>query len=63
MQWLKFSAHPRFVPEVEKIGLRGLSLDIKNGWDLDDPKTQAWVLQEMKDHPPELMVLCPPCAH
>ena len=43
---------PRFVPEVEKLGLRGLSLDIKNGWNLDDPKTQAWVLQEMKDHPP-----------
>ena len=53
---------PRFVPEVEKLGLRGLSLDIKNGWNLDDPKTQAWVLQEMKDHPPELMVLCPPCT-
>ena len=53
---------PRFVPQVEKMGLHGLSLDIKNGWNLDDPKTQAWVLEEMKTHPPELMILCPPCT-
>eukprot|EP00435_Cladocopium_sp_Y103_P028105 s3508_g7.t1 len=30
--------------------------------DLDDPQTQDWVLAEMKAHPPELMVLCPPCT-
>eukprot|EP00435_Cladocopium_sp_Y103_P076318 s154_g90.t1 len=59
---VKVFCPPRFVPEVEKRGLRGLSLDIKNGWDLDDPKTQDWVLEEMRCHPPELMVLCPPCT-
>eukprot|EP00435_Cladocopium_sp_Y103_P001293 s456_g1.t1 len=53
---------PRFVPEVEKLGLRGLSMDTCTGWDLDDPKTQEWVLTELKEHPPELLVACPPCT-
>ena len=47
---------PRFVPEVERMGLKGLSMDTSTGWNLDDPKTQEWVCQEMQEHPPELMV-------
>eukprot|EP00435_Cladocopium_sp_Y103_P050219 s645_g15.t1 len=53
---------PWFVPAVEKIGLKGLSLDTCTGWNLDDPKTQEWVLSETKEHPPELMVICPACT-
>ena len=54
---------PRFVPEVERMGLKGLSMDTSTGWNLDDPKTQEWVCQEMQEHPPELMVICPPCTN
>eukprot|EP00435_Cladocopium_sp_Y103_P045506 s941_g13.t1 len=53
---------PRLTPEVEKLGLRGLALDKLTGWNLDDPKVQAWVIQEMLDHTPELILLCPPCT-
>eukprot|EP00435_Cladocopium_sp_Y103_P024394 s443_g6.t1 len=31
---------PRATAQVEKMGLRGLALDIKQGWDLSCPKTQ-----------------------
>eukprot|EP00435_Cladocopium_sp_Y103_P017847 s883_g4.t1 len=54
---------PRVVPQVERMGLKGLSLDLKLGWDLTDPKTQAWVLDELRQHPPELLILCPPCTN
>ena len=48
---------PRFVPEVEKLGLRGLSLDTCTGWDLNETKSQEWVLKELRDNPPELLVV------
>ena len=53
---------PRFVPEVEKLGFKGLSLDTSTGWDLNDAKSQEWVFQELKENPPELLVACPPCT-
>eukprot|EP00435_Cladocopium_sp_Y103_P057373 s281_g19.t1 len=53
---------PRLTPQVEKMGLRGLSLDIQQGWNLEDPKLQEWVIQELEAHPPELLLLCPPCT-
>ena len=40
---------PHFVSEVEKLGLKGLSLDT-------EPKSQEWVLNELRDNPPELLV-------
>ena len=53
---------PRVVPQVEKMGLRGLSVDIKQGWDLTDPVTQSWLMRELAEFPPELLILCPPCT-
>eukprot|EP00435_Cladocopium_sp_Y103_P055765 s362_g18.t1 len=53
---------PRLTPQVEKAGFRGLSLDIKQGWDLTDPKIQDWVERELDTYPPELLLLCPPCT-
>eukprot|EP00435_Cladocopium_sp_Y103_P050118 s180_g15.t1 len=53
---------PRFVPEVERMGLRGLSLDTSTGWDLNDARQQEWVETELGQHPPELLVICPPCT-
>ena len=49
-------------PEVKKMGLRGLSIDKTLGWDLLDTKQQDWLLREMREFPPELMILCPPCT-
>eukprot|EP00435_Cladocopium_sp_Y103_P060613 s808_g22.t1 len=53
---------PRLVPQVEQAGYRGLSVDIKQGWDLCDPKVQDWVARELDEFPPELLLLCPPCT-
>ena len=53
---------PRVVPQVEKMGLRGMSLDKKQGFDLNCPKLQAWLLEELRRFPPELLILCPPCT-
>ena len=55
MLLLKFSA-PHALSEVEKLGLKGLSLDTCTGWDLNEPKSQEWVLNELRDNPPELLV-------
>eukprot|EP00435_Cladocopium_sp_Y103_P006224 s2324_g2.t1 len=49
--------------EVEKMGFKGLSLDTSTGWDLDDPKQQAWVEAELDQFPPDLLVICPPCTN
>ena len=53
---------PRVVPQVEKMGLKGLSVDIKQGWNLMDPQTRAWLKTELWNYPPELLILCPPCT-
>ena len=53
---------PRLTPQVEKMGLRGLSLDLQQGWNLEDSKLQEWVIRELEMHPPELLLLCPPCT-
>ena len=35
---------PRVVPQVERLGLHGLSIDLQTGWDLRRPETVAWVM-------------------
>lgn len=54
---------PRFTSYVESKGLQGKSYDIKQGWNLEDPKVQAQVDQELDQLKPELLVACPPCTH
>ena len=53
---------PRLVPEVHKMGLDGLSADKKLGWDLTNAKTAQRLETELLEHPPELLLLCPPCT-
>ena len=54
---------PRFTLEAEKLGKMGLSYDIQQGCDLDNPETQARVSRELDEARPELLVVCPPCRN
>lgn len=53
---------PRFAPVVQDAGFKAISFDIKNGWDFTKASVRNQVEQELKDHPPALLVLCPPCT-
>jgi len=54
---------PRFTLEVEKHGGKGLAFDIKQGWDLLNPKTPDQVERLLDRARPELLVVCPTCTH
>ena len=54
---------PRFSLEVEKHGGKGLAFDIKQGWDLLNPKTHEQVDRLLDKARPELLVVCPTCTH
>ena len=54
---------PRFSELAEARGERGLSFDIKQGWDLLDTKTQKQVDEQLEEASPELLVCCPECKH
>ena len=54
---------PSFSLEVEKHGGKGLAFDIKQGWDLLNPKTQEQVDRLLDKACPELLVVCPTCTH
>ena len=54
---------PRFSELAEARGEKGLSFDIKQGWDLLDTKTQAKVDELLEKSSPELLICCPECKH
>ena len=54
---------PRFRLEAEQQGLRGLSFDVKQGWDLLDPTVQREVDRMLDRAKPELLVARLPCEH
>ena len=54
---------PRFSLEAQRRGYHGVAYDIKNGYDLDDPKVQDQVDKELDELKPSLLVACPPCTH
>ena len=54
---------PRFTLEVEKHGGKGLAFDIKQGWDLLNPKTQDQVEKLLDRAKPKLLIACPTCTH
>lgn len=54
---------PRFTTEAENRGLKGLAFDIKQGWDLLDPKTQDRVDKLLDRAKPQLLVACPTCTN
>ena len=54
---------PRFAKVVEPLGLKAWSIDLDTGYDLRDPKVRTSIKTELAQHPPELLVLCPPCTN
>ena len=54
---------PRFTQEVEQHGGNGLAFDIKQGWDLLNPKLQDTVDRLLDKACPELLIACPTCTH
>eukprot|EP00435_Cladocopium_sp_Y103_P052219 s999_g16.t1 len=54
---------PRFAVEARARGREGLSYDIKQGWDLTDPKVQSVVDAQLDEADPDLLVVCPTCTH
>ena len=54
---------PRFSLAAEQLGHKGLSFDIKQGWDLEDAKTQKQVDKMLEEQCPALLVVSPECRH
>ena len=53
---------PRFVPLVEGVGGVCKSYDLVTGYDFQQAKTRASVSRELREEPPDLLILCPPCT-
>ena len=56
-----FSPH-RFAEACQRVGLKARSIDLITGQDLTVPATCRELEQDLKDNPPELLILCPPCT-
>ena len=54
---------PRFRTEAERLGFRGFSFDLVEGWDLLDVRVQREVDRLLDRARPELLVACPLCKH
>jgi len=54
---------PRFAKIAQAEGRKGLSFDIKQGWDLTCPKVQRQVDEMLNEEMPELLVCRPECKH
>ena len=53
---------PRFSLVAQARGFTGKSVDIVTGTDLTTAKNRHQLKQELRENPPELLVLCPPCT-
>eukprot|EP00435_Cladocopium_sp_Y103_P065475 s772_g27.t1 len=53
---------PRFAKACEQEGFKARSIDLITGQDLSVPSTRAELEQDIRDNPPELLILCPPCT-
>ena len=53
---------PRFSKVCEQAGFKARSIDLITGQDLSLPQTRKELMQEIREHPPELLILCPPCT-
>ena len=54
---------PRMTPVAESMGFVGRSYDLLNGFDFRKPADRDRVKKELREAPPDLLVLCPPCTH
>ena len=53
---------PRFAPLAEQLGFASRSYDLKTGVDFRIKPDRCQVARELKESPPELLILCPPCT-
>ena len=53
---------PRFALEGITKGFSCLSADLITGWDFRRPSDREDMRKLIQEHPPELLVLCPPCT-
>ena len=60
---IKVFSPPRFAPVAQARGFQAKSIDLTLGTDLSIAKNRAQLKQELKESPPDLLVLCPPCTH
>ena len=54
---------PRFAKRVTPLGYKAWSVDIKQGYDLSKPEVRKEVEEELRNNPPALLALCPPCTN
>ena len=54
---------PRFAPSIEAVGGFAMSCDLKTGYDFSKAQCREETKQFLKQHPPDLLVLCPPCTY
>ena len=53
---------PRFAQQTATRGQTCLSADLVTGWDFRKPSHREHMKKLIKETPPELLVLCPPCT-
>ena len=53
---------PRFAPLAQGVGGECRSYDLVTGYDFTKSEVRDQVAQELKQSPPDLLVLCPPCT-
>ena len=54
---------PRFAQAARDEGFAAQSYDLLNGFDFRKSEDRQKVRQELRDRPPDLLILCPPCTH
>ena len=53
---------PRFAPLVTGMGGECVSYDLLTGYDMSQASVRDQVSRELRETPPDLLVLCPPCT-
>ena len=54
---------PRLSPIAESMGFAAKSYDLINGFDFRVASQRDAVKKELKENPPDLLLVCPPCTH
>ena len=53
---------PRFAPLAESVGALGKSYDLQTGFDFTKASDWDRVARELRENPPNLLILCPQCT-
>ena len=54
---------PRLAPVARSLGFAAKSYDLENGFDFRKASHRDQVKAELKQSPPDLLLVCPPCTH